>query len=100
MYHDAIVHPHPPVTRALNETVAALEKAGHEVVQWDPVLHRDLINTLNQLYFLDGGEEYHDVMKAGKEPPSPLIKWILEKPEVKLTTSSASWKVRLSLSLW
>lgn len=93
MYHDGVVNPHPPVTRALNETVQSLTQAGHEIVTWDPSLHRELIDTLNQLYFLDGGEEYHEVMRAGHEPACPMIKWILEKPEIKLTTSSASWKV-------
>lgn len=31
---DGIVAPTPPVLRALRETKAALEKAGHEVIEW------------------------------------------------------------------
>jgi len=93
MYHDGIVNPHPPIVRALNETVAALQQAGHEVVEWNPSLHLDLINTVNKLYFLDGGKEYHDIIEAGNETTTPLTKWILEKPCCQLTTSAESWKV-------
>lgn len=93
MYHDGIVNPHPPVVRTLNESVAALQKAGHEIVEWDPSLHRGLIETINKLYFLDGGKEYYDIMEAGNEPLAPLAKWILEKPCCQVTTSAESWKV-------
>lgn len=33
---NGIVKPTPPVTRALLETKAALEKAGHKVIEWSP----------------------------------------------------------------
>lgn len=33
---NGIVKPTPPVTRALLETKAALEKAGHKVIGWTP----------------------------------------------------------------
>lgn len=99
MYHDGIVIPHPPVVRTLNETVAALQKAGHETVQWDPSLHPELINTINKLYFLDGGKEYHDILEAGNEPPTPLTKWILEKPCCQVSTSAESWKVSNPVTL-
>ena len=39
MWHDGMVAPTPPVARALAETVEKLKAAGHEIVQWDPVLH-------------------------------------------------------------
>lgn len=93
MCHDGIVTPHPPITRTMKETVGKLRLAGHDIVEWDPTLHRELIGTLNQLYFLDGGQEYYDVMQQGQEPACPMIEWILQKPEVKLTTSADSWKV-------
>lgn len=33
---NGIVKPTPPVIRALLETKAALEKAGHKVIEWSP----------------------------------------------------------------
>lgn len=93
MLNDGIVTPSPPITRTLQETVRSLEQAGHEIVTWDVSLHRDLFDTINRLYFLDGGQEYHDVLEAGGEPPCPMIKWILDKPENTMRSVADSWKV-------
>lgn len=43
LYDDGVVHPHPPITRVLKETVAKLEAAGHEIVEWEPSLHKECI---------------------------------------------------------
>lgn len=32
-----------------------------------------------KLYFLDGGEEYRQVLSTGKEPPVPQTEWILDQ---------------------
>jgi hypothetical protein len=46
-------------------------------------IRRSGSSTLNNnklsAYFLDRGEEYHEMLNAGKEPAVPLVKWILEK---------------------
>ncbi|KAA8570222.1 hypothetical protein EYC84_002538 [Monilinia fructicola] len=36
---DGMVQPHPPIRRALQMVVAALERAGHEVIDWCPPSH-------------------------------------------------------------
>ena len=36
---DGVVRPTPPVSRALREVAGRLRRGGHEVVEWDPVLH-------------------------------------------------------------
>lgn len=41
MGFDGIVHPHPPITRALTMVVGALGAFGHETVPWDPPSHLD-----------------------------------------------------------
>jgi amidase len=46
LWNDGMVVPTPPVTRALRETVEKLKKAGHEIVEWDPVLHPQLLDVL------------------------------------------------------
>lgn len=49
LWDDGVVRPHPPVLDALKRTKAALLKAGHEVIDWQPVNHRyswDLIVSL------------------------------------------------------
>jgi amidase len=46
LWHDGMVVPTPPVTRALKETVDKLRKAGHNIIEWDPVLHPQLLDVL------------------------------------------------------
>lgn len=40
------VRPTPPVQRALKVTVEKLRAQGHDVIDWEPELHRDLIELL------------------------------------------------------
>ncbi|RVX70935.1 hypothetical protein B0A52_06092 [Exophiala mesophila] len=93
VWNDGVVHPHPPITRALQETVSSLRSAGHTVVDWDSNLHEGLINAVNQAYFLDGGEEYHEILEAGNEPEVPLLNWILETHATRKYTIQESWKL-------
>lgn len=46
LWNDGMVIPTPPVERALKETVEKLKKAGHEIIDWDPVLHPKLLHIL------------------------------------------------------
>lgn len=95
IWNDGIVQPHPPVTRCLQETVSSLKAAGHSIVTWDTKLHRDLVECINKFYFLDAGEEFHDIIAAGGEPASPLMKWLLDKTPEKPYSVSETWKVRI-----
>lgn len=94
---DGVVQPHPPVSRCLKSTAKRLERAGHTIIPWDTSLHKALIRTIDDAYFLDGGEEYHEVIKAGNEPLVPLIKWILEKGNPRYRQVRETWKVIASL---
>ena len=38
--------PTPPVQRALKDTVEKLRKAGHEIVDWAPELHKEAVDLL------------------------------------------------------
>jgi amidase len=40
---DGVVKVHPPVARVFRETVAKLQEAGHEIVEWDASLHSECI---------------------------------------------------------
>lgn len=47
MEDDGVVRPHPPIARVLNEVVAKLERAGHEIVSWRPgTLHQECIDIM------------------------------------------------------
>lgn len=93
MWNDGIVQPHPPVTRALQEAAAALKKAGHTIIDWKPYLHADLINNINEAYFLDGGKEYRETLKLAGEPAVPLVDWVLKNVARKEYALEESWQV-------
>ncbi|KAF8560058.1 amidase [Imleria badia] len=79
LYDDGVVAPHPPITQAVKKYEAELKKAGHEVVLWEPLDHEKGWELILKLYFLDGGAEYLEVLRAGGEPPVPQTKWILDQ---------------------
>ncbi|KAK9450781.1 amidase signature domain-containing protein [Limtongia smithiae] len=74
MRDDGVVRVHPPIERTLNEAVAKLRAAGHEVVEWSqPDLHQNLVPILNSFYSADGGVDVKtDVGKMG-EPFMPYV---------------------------
>ncbi|KAH7338525.1 amidase signature domain-containing protein [Pyrenochaeta sp. MPI-SDFR-AT-0127] len=84
LWHDDIVRPHPPVTRALNMVANRLKEHGIEVVDFPPYLHDEAWAILASLYYPDGGEaDSEDIGKSG-EPWRPLSEWIIkENPCVK-----------------
>lgn len=93
IWSDGVVQPHPPITRALKEVVSALTDAGHYVIDWDASLHRDLHDVTNEVYFLDGGAEYHEKLDEGREPAVPIIKWLLDEKATRHYTVEETWKV-------
>lgn len=84
MWHDGVVKPHPPVTRALTEMASKLKKTpGIEVVDWIPHKHDEGWDIISSLYFCASAKEDTDIIEAGGEPWLPLSKFILlEQPGV------------------
>jgi amidase len=85
MWNDAVVTPHPPITRALQRFIARLATIPNvEVVDWRPYLHDEAWAIISSLYFTDGGAEDAATMAQSGEPWRPLTKWIIkENPCVK-----------------
>ena len=46
MLDDGMVKVHPPIERVLNELVARLKAAGHEVVEWDSSMNTKFIGIM------------------------------------------------------
>ncbi|CAF3391518.1 unnamed protein product [Rotaria sp. Silwood2] len=57
MWDDGIVHPHPPIIRALHETVEHLKKSGIRVIDWEPIYHQKGWDLISALYHCNGAEE-------------------------------------------
>ncbi|KAG6040793.1 hypothetical protein E4U41_007010 [Claviceps citrina] len=71
MWHDNMVHPTPPVTRALGIVVDKLRSAGHEVVDWDPVDQKEGLMLLSRMFVADGGTAIRKQLERTGEPWRP-----------------------------
>ncbi|MCJ1430787.1 hypothetical protein MMC27_000137 [Xylographa pallens] len=85
LWHDDVVKPHPPITRALRSVVSRLENVPNiTIVDWKPYLHDEAWAIISSLYYPDGGDEDAAAVAASGEPWRPLTKWIIkENPCVK-----------------
>ncbi|KAI5196557.1 hypothetical protein AUEXF2481DRAFT_44372 [Aureobasidium subglaciale EXF-2481] len=93
LWEDNTVTPHPPIQRALKETVAKLRAAGHRIVNWDPQHHAALLKWINAAYFLDGAAEYKNTLLQGSDPPVPMIEWLIDTESKPLRhTVEETWK--------
>ncbi|PSS37707.1 hypothetical protein PHLCEN_2v400 [Hermanssonia centrifuga] len=68
MWNDGQVIPHPPIIRALEMTKAALLAAGHKVIDWQPLQHRELCRLVYLIWTSGSGEDYKAVTAATGEP--------------------------------
>ncbi|KAI5120833.1 hypothetical protein M0805_007020 [Coniferiporia weirii] len=79
LWDDKVYKPHPPILDALAKCKALLTDAGHILIDWIPMDHKNAWDLITKLYFLDGGEEYEAILKETGEPPVPQTKWILDQ---------------------
>ena len=86
MWDDGVVHPHPPITRALRETVEQLKKNGIRVIDWEPIEHDKAWDLISALFYCNGAAEERGHMAEAEEQPLPLTEWILNQPNVKERT--------------
>lgn len=73
MKSDGIVMPDPPVQRAVDLTVAALQKAGHKVIEWKPPSHEKLLSWVFRVWLCDGGKDVHSAFGLSGETPAPQV---------------------------
>lgn len=71
MWDDGMVRPTPPVRRALKETADKLRKAGHEVVDWEPIGHLKATELLDKFFLSDGGRSIQNLLSQSDEPLRP-----------------------------
>ena len=83
MWDDGVVYPHPPIIRALQETVASLKSSAIRVIDWQPIDHQKGWDLISALYYCNGSEEERSLLAAAEEPLLPLTEWIFNQPQVK-----------------
>ncbi|KAL3473699.1 amidase signature domain-containing protein [Aspergillus californicus] len=91
--NDGICTPTPPVARALKETVEKLQAAGHEIVEWVPVEHKELLQLLARMFVADGGKSIRKLLEPTGEPFRPEMKFYEEATEV---GSYEMWQIHLA----
>ncbi|KAG1841805.1 general amidase [Suillus subalutaceus] len=68
MWDDGVVVPHPPIRRSLEIAKAALQKAGHKVVDWKPIKHRLLGDITRDIWNAASAEEFMVTTSVTGEP--------------------------------
>jgi amidase len=99
MWDDGMVRLHPPVLRALAETVVALREAGVEVVEWKPEHHQEMLELAERAYFQDAGQEYHKTVAEADEPLVPLLARSLAACTGEMSVAE-SWQVSRTQGLY
>lgn len=74
MWNDGIVQPTPPIAAALQHTVEKLKAAGHELVEWKPEGHKELLELLAKFFVADGGTSVRKILDPVNEPFRPEMK--------------------------
>lgn len=96
LWDDGVVKPHPPLVREMQRAKKALLAAGHEVIDWQPLEHKEAWDLIVKLYLLDGGQEYRDTLKMSGEPAVPGTEWILSHAAGRPAyTVPETWKLNL-----
>jgi amidase len=73
LWHDTVVRPSPPVTRALVIVSSTLKRLGHNVISWDPPSHPAGNTSAWAAFLFDRGHEIHANVALSNEPIVPQI---------------------------
>ncbi|KAM0238362.1 hypothetical protein ACHAP5_008707 [Fusarium lateritium] len=92
MSHDGMVRPTPPVTRALQIAREKLEKAGHTIVDWDPVDQKEGVELLGRMFLADGGQTIRKELERTDEPWRPEMEAYRIARDL---STSEMWKLHL-----
>lgn len=65
---DGVTIPHPPNTRALEETVNALRSAGHQVVDFPSYKTEEIVARFDDFMQLDRGWDHESATAGTGEP--------------------------------
>lgn len=68
MWNDGVLTPHPPVLRGLKLTKDALVKAGHAVIDWKPINHKEMSDTVTAIWSAGAREDFQVTTLDTGEP--------------------------------
>ncbi|KAK2761812.1 Acetamidase [Arachnomyces sp. PD_36] len=79
--HNNVVHPHPPVARAVQIVAQVLGRLGHKMIDWNPPSHAEAAALADASYHLDGGADVRKHYALSGEEVLPQFKWIYKSPD-------------------
>ncbi|TID20558.1 putative glutamyl-tRNA(Gln) amidotransferase subunit A [Venturia nashicola] len=71
--YDGVVGVTPPIRRALEITIDAVKKQGHEVIEWTPPPHSSLNTVLFKTWAYDSGHDCNTAFALSGEPIAPQM---------------------------
>jgi Asp-tRNA(Asn)/Glu-tRNA(Gln) amidotransferase A subunit family amidase len=85
IWHDGVVMPHPPISRALREFVEKAKSIPNvQISDFSPYKHDEAWAIVSSLYYTDGGEADLKIIAGSGEPLLPLTEWMIKQnPGVK-----------------
>ncbi|KAJ0419714.1 amidase [Aspergillus carlsbadensis] len=93
---DGVVMPHPPITRAIRETVEALTAAGDEVITFKmPFDCWEASRVYMDIYYQNGTEDSEALLGKAEEPMMPAYKKMLNVYKVQKTPISSKQLLKL-----
>jgi amidase len=82
LWNNGIVHPTPPVARAMEEVVSALRNKGYDIVDWSADGHAEAFELMGRFFVADGGRSVRKVVEASGEPIRPEMAAYAEAKEL------------------
>jgi len=95
MRSDGIVNPLPPVRRAIELVVKALQDQGHKVIDWTPPSHKAIIDAALETWTFDAGTDVKAAFALSGEPMAPQVSFFESVSEEKTATEIAAVNVWL-----
>lgn len=92
---DGSVNPQPPVRRALNMVVSALQNLGHEAIEWTPPSHKEILAEGLNTWTFDGGADVRGAFGLSGEKISDQVGFIAELEKEFSATEIAATNLRL-----
>jgi len=82
LWHDEFILPHPPIFRALEQTKKALLAAGHQVIDWKPLKHIEIYQTVMGIWGAGAVEDYRVTTLPSGEPIVHTMELTAETPDL------------------
>ncbi|QLG74122.1 hypothetical protein HG535_0F06340 [Zygotorulaspora mrakii] len=91
MWWDGSIMVHPPISRALQMVVRAVEKGSHEVIDWNFEHHADVLDLATETFSADHGQEIKDICALSGEPVADCVKSLVDYNPMERPISVEKW---------